>query len=96
MANNTKLAYYDANEIIEELSDESNFNDTPHKKWAADTKYSRLLKAHGNDFPMRPYLKQILKDVINSDFLYYIADFLNTKTIIRLTGISSTFRDSFR
>lgn len=89
--------YYDANEIIEELSDESNFIETPHKDWFAATRYSRLLKNHKlGEFPMRPYLKQLLKDVINSDFLYYIADFLNTKTLIKLTGVSTLFRDSFR
>lgn len=93
----TKQTYYDANEIIEELSDESNFIETPHKHWFSQTKYSRLMKSQKlDDFPMRPYLKQLLKDVINSDFLYFIADFLNTKTIIRLTGVSTTFRDSFR
>ena len=93
----TKQTYYDAGEIIEELSDESNFYETPHKNWFAETKYSRLLKsAKGTDFPMRPHLKQLLKDVINSDFLYYIADFLDTRTIISFTAVSSTFRDSFR
>jgi len=45
---------------------------------------------------MRPYLKNLLKDVINSDFLYYIADFLDTRSIINFTAVSSIFRDSFR
>ena len=49
-----------------------------------------------SQMPMRPYLKQLLKDVINSDFLYYIADFLNTRAIIKLTAVNTTFRDSFR
>ena len=39
-----KQTYYNANEIIEELSDESNFIETPHKNWHFRTKYSRLLK----------------------------------------------------
>lgn len=60
-------------------------------------KVTSLLQSRGDDkLPMRPYLKQLLKDVINSDFLYYIADFLSTKTIIRLTAVNTTFRDSFR
>jgi hypothetical protein len=62
--------------------------ESPYKNMSLNTKYYKLLRGrHPSDFPMRPYLKQLLKDVINSDFLYYIADFLNTKTIINLTGV---------
>jgi len=92
-----KIADYDANEIIEELSDESNFMESPNRDIYRDLKITSLLQSHRNsEMPMRPYLKQLLKDVINSDFLYYIADFLTTKTIIMLTGVNTMFRDSFK
>ena len=92
----TKPANYDANEIIEELSDESNYIESPHKLRYESMRFSMTHSKNKSDLPMRPYLKQLLKDVINSDFLYYIADFLNTKLIIKLTAVSTLFRDSFR
>ena len=91
-----KPANYDANEIIEELSDESNYIESPNKVRFESLRFSMTHGRNRSDMPMRPYLKQLLKDVINSDFLYYIADFLNTKTIIKLTAVSTLFRDSFR
>lgn len=92
----SKPANYDANEIIEELSDESNYIESPHKLRYDSMGFSMTRSRMKSNMPMKPYLKQLLKDVINSDFLYYIADFLNTKVIIKLTAVSTLFRDSFR
>ena len=54
---------YDANEIIEEMSEESSFYlNSPSKYRKSPFKHKR---SPNKVLPMKPYLKQLLADVIN-------------------------------
>lgn len=80
---------YDANEIIEEMSEESSYYYGSPMKQASGKKKRSVM-------PMKPYLKQLLKDVINQDFLYFMSDFMDTAELIKFQRVNQLFNHSIR
>ncbi len=82
---------YNANEIIEEMSEESSFYMSPIKRQKPRKRVSPI-KA----YPVKPYLKQLMRDIINSDLIYFLSDFLTTAEVIELQRVNHLFKNSLR
>jgi hypothetical protein len=89
---------YNINEIIEEMSEESSFhyNQSPECRKIVKKKGGGKSLLTPVKLPVKPLLLQLLKDVLNSDFLYFLSDFLTTGEIIKLQGVSKLFKNSLR